>query len=385
MPPEVLGPADGSPVAAGTAPAFQVRSHPGDQYLWVHVSRSPAPADACGTIGRDAASASLEPTADPSVYAATARTSDLYDFWLNRPGTYYWQAYRIHYGDGADGCVEAPVRTLVVTGVRPIEIGPQPTSPAPDAVLRPGRIAFGATGIAGDDALWLHVSRSPATDAEGVLGSDVESGRLVPTAQAGVFTAAPTYSSSPTFWMNRPGTYYWQAHRISSFGDPDGRVEGPVRRFVIRNPAPLALSAARLSGDFTATERVTATRGFGTRVGRVNRSTWTFTPTCRGGACSARLTLYGGVLGSRRQSIRLVRRGAVYAGSGTVRVATCNLSAVRGPLTVTVRVTRGAWIRGTWRATRIAGSFRKSAGATVSGRVRCPAGYVASSVAATLG
>ena len=34
----------------------------------------------------------------------------------------------------------------------------------------------------------------------------------------------------PGFWLNRPGTYHWQAYRLACVGG-DCRAEGPIVRF----------------------------------------------------------------------------------------------------------------------------------------------------------
>lgn len=237
VPPTVLAPADGATVQAGTTPAFRVQTGEGDQYLWVHFSASPNPVAACGTIGSDNGLLQLQPTmADPAVYEGTPAASDLYTFWLNRPGTYYWQAYRIHNGGGADGCVEAPVRSLTVTGTRPVEIGPQPLEPADGATITAGPVTFKVSAPHADatNYYWIAVSRSAQPVDKGVIGHEAEIEALTATADPNLWTAAPVYFSTPTFWMNTAGVYYWQPYRISYFGDPDGAVEGPVRSFTIQ-------------------------------------------------------------------------------------------------------------------------------------------------------
>ncbi len=106
--PDVVAPMDGATIAAGSAVTFRVSSGPGDDYLWVHISHSPAAAETCGTIGSDVGTAPLDATvADPTLYEATPTNFESYSFWLNRPGTYYWQAFRfrwrrrVHRGAGA--------------------------------------------------------------------------------------------------------------------------------------------------------------------------------------------------------------------------------------------------------------------------------------------
>ena len=52
----------------------------------------------------------------------------------------------------------------------------------------------------------------------------------------GLFVFKPKFFDFPTFWLNTPGTYYWQAHRIAcdDGGTSDCRQEGPVVRFRVR-------------------------------------------------------------------------------------------------------------------------------------------------------
>ena len=242
LPPTVLAPDDGASITAGAGVTFRVQSDvpDDDNYLWVHISRSPAPADACGTIDDDLGISGLDPAGDENVYTATPTLYQTYTYWLNRPGTYYWQAYRIHYGGGADGCIEAPVRALVVTGIRPIEIGPQPLEPGDGAQLPTGGLAFRVSALASDQeqSMWVRVSRSQQVGADGLIGDDAELERLSRSGDPTVFYATPAYFSDPGFWMNVAGTYFWQSYRISFFGDPDGFVEGPVRSFTLTGTPP---------------------------------------------------------------------------------------------------------------------------------------------------
>src|SRR3954469_16043055 len=69
------GPSPGAQLAAGAAPGLQARSVPGDSGLELRVSRTPAPADACGRINADVAAAPGAPvTSDPALYDfATSR------------------------------------------------------------------------------------------------------------------------------------------------------------------------------------------------------------------------------------------------------------------------------------------------------------------------
>jgi hypothetical protein len=140
---------------------------------------------------------------------------------------------------------------------------------------------------------------------------------------------------------------------------------------------PAALSAARLSGSFTVTERMTWARGTKDwKAGTVDHITWQFAPTCKDGACAARLRFtVGSVLsGDKAVSIKLARSGAVYRGSGKASLSSCQLQPIQGRLRVWLRVTRGAWIDGEWTATRVRGTVGYSSPEASFGLWTCQAG-----------
>jgi len=250
--------------------------------------------------------------------------------------------------------------------------------------------------FAGDapSSLWLFVSKSPAPGYApgglscGTIGYDVEIEQLEATTDPAVFEAKPKYFDYPTFWMNTPGTYYWQALRISYANGADGCIEGPVRSFTINaGPAPavkkpLSTARARLTGDFDVTLRVTGSRNIDAKRGDKDHGTWSLTPRCRTGACSARLhfeTLFGPSV-----TMRLARHGAVYSGTHAARLAQCRLKAVPGRLQVRLTVTKGSWLDDVWRVTRVKGTYRYTFPQTISGNVRCPAGWMTAAITGSL-
>jgi len=251
-------------------------------------------------------------------------------------------------------------------------------------------IVFQIQTFAGDDPdyLWLHVSRSPAiVDPCGTIGDEVELEPFSPTYDPSVFQAAPTYYEGD--WMDTPGTYYWQAYRISHAGDPDGCVESDeVRSFTITKPAPKApksLAAARLQGSFKIKLTVRSTSGIrNVRRGRTYSERWTFTPRCGNGPCHTRASvssLYSTLGG---WALVLKRSGAKYKKSQTAKIVQCFFKPVYGPLNVSVRVTKGAWVGSVWRAKMITGTFRHSVRSTRSGIYRCAAGTISATLRGTL-
>ena len=147
---------------------------------------------------------------------------------------------------------------------------------------------------------------------------------------------------------------------------------------------PRARSAARLTGDFDVTLRVTSSKGVDKKRGDKDSGTWTLTPRCRSGACSVQLHYHLFLGGS--VTMRLARHGAVYSGTHTARLAQCLLKDVVGRLRVRLTVTKGAWIGDLWRATRVTGTYRYSFPQTINTlfHVRCPAGSLASTLTGSL-
>jgi hypothetical protein len=228
-----------------------------------------------------------------------------------------------------------------------------------------------------DGYLWLHVSRSPAiVETCGVIDDDVELERFRRTADPAVFEARPAFFDYSGFWMNTPGTYYWQAHQIEFAGGADGCLESEVRSFrIVAKPpapapsptpspapkpkAPLALAKARLQGAFDVTTRVRSATGIDTDAGSIDTGTWGFKPFAKSGPSDVRLVFAyrGASFDKHRLSLRLRRSGSSYKGSGTATFLECFFKDVPGAVTFSLRVTKGAWVQGAWRATRISGTY----------------------------
>jgi len=69
-------------------------------------------------------------------------------------------------------------------------------------------------------------------NADGVICSEESIGRAKKKGSA--FQYKPKFFDFDEFWLNSPGTYYWQAHRIScENGIDDCLQEGPVVKFKV--------------------------------------------------------------------------------------------------------------------------------------------------------
>ena len=111
--------------------------------------------------------------------------------------------------------------------------GITPTSPKAGK-SDPGRQAPDHEGAASraPGQVYVHVCKSKKKDSDGVIchqGGD----RARPRRRAASSAYKPQFFDFPAFWLNSPGTYYWQAHRIACEGGDtsDCRQEGPIVKF----------------------------------------------------------------------------------------------------------------------------------------------------------
>ena len=81
--------------------------------------------------------------------------------------------------------------------------------------------------------VFMHVCKSNKKDKEGMICKKATI--LQAKKRNGVFEAKQTFYDFPAFWLNNPGTYYWQAYRIECrSGCSDCKQEGPVVRFKVK-------------------------------------------------------------------------------------------------------------------------------------------------------
>ena len=86
--------------------------------------------------------------------------------------------------------------------------------------------------VKGAGQVWVHVCKSKKKNADGVICSDESIGRA--KKKGGTYQYKPKFFDFPEFWLNSPGTYYWQAHRIACEGGiSDCLQEGPIVKFKV--------------------------------------------------------------------------------------------------------------------------------------------------------
>jgi hypothetical protein len=113
---------------------------------------------------------------------------------------------------------------------------PSPIAPANKASLARGKTPTFKARSTGDGTVWLHVSKSPKKNRDGVIKSEHVINQMKKKSGS-TYTVKPKYYSYPGFWAATKGKYYWQVHRIACGEEAkssDCKVEGPVRSFNIK-------------------------------------------------------------------------------------------------------------------------------------------------------
>jgi hypothetical protein len=109
---------------------------------------------------------------------------------------------------------------------------PVPVKPKPNATLAVGKTPWFKVRSRGRGTVWVHVSKSPERNADGVIANDAVIAQA--HRKGNYFVVRPRFFDYPDFWANQKKTWYWQAYRIWCGQEPEKRdckVEGRVRRF----------------------------------------------------------------------------------------------------------------------------------------------------------
>jgi hypothetical protein len=105
-------------------------------------------------------------------------------------------------------------------------------SPKSGATVPVGKSPTFKMRAKGGGQVWVYVCKSAKKHKEGVICHGASIGRA--HKHGGVYTYKPQFFDYPAFWLNTPGTYYWQAHRIKCETTiKDCLQEGPIVRFKV--------------------------------------------------------------------------------------------------------------------------------------------------------
>ena len=111
--------------------------------------------------------------------------------------------------------------------------GITPKAPKKNATVNVGSEPTFKGTFSGPGKIFVQVSKSPKRDANGLIGSD---GLIQQAKKKGsTFKAKAKFFDFAGYWLNTPGTYYWQAYRIACEGDTsDCSQEGPTVKFKVK-------------------------------------------------------------------------------------------------------------------------------------------------------
>jgi len=120
-----------------------------------------------------------------------------------------------------------PASAATKNGITPLAPKAGTSVPAGKAATFRMRVSDPGAGV------FLHVCKSNKRDKEGMICKKATI--LQAKKRNGAFQAKQRFFDFPEFWLNNPGTYYWQAYRIECTGSSsDCKQEGPVVRFRVK-------------------------------------------------------------------------------------------------------------------------------------------------------
>ena len=107
--------------------------------------------------------------------------------------------------------------------------GVTPVAPKAGDTVPVGKVPTFKLRVRGKGQVYVHVCKTREKNAQGVICARESVGRAR-RVKGRAFRYRPRFHNFPGFWLNREGTYYWQAHRIRCVGrrTKDCRQEGPV-------------------------------------------------------------------------------------------------------------------------------------------------------------
>jgi hypothetical protein len=154
-----------------------------------------------------------------------------------------------------------------------------------------------------------------------------------------------------------PGKEYSYAIEARAGKTASGRTSVSVE-----TPVP-SLRAARLEGFFNVRTRITSQSGYGDYDAPTFG--WSFTPSCREGACDVRWR----DLHTKRIHGKLARHGARYRGSYTGDFyMECSGAQATTSLEIDLKVVKARVVDDEWRATRVVGTIDQSEAAQLGCR-----------------
>ena len=109
--------------------------------------------------------------------------------------------------------------------------GITPTSPKAGATIPVGKRPTLKGRVNGPGTMFLHVCKNKRKNKDGIICPKSNQAETIKQVKrkGGRWSVKPDFFDFPEYWLNSPGTYYWQVFRIScTGGSSDCSKEGPI-------------------------------------------------------------------------------------------------------------------------------------------------------------
>ena len=116
---------------------------------------------------------------------------------------------------------------LTATAVAATRNGVTPLAPRAGDTVPVGEPPTFKVRVSGRGVVFVRVCKSRKRGKAGLICAREAIGRAK-RGKGRVFRFKPRFYDFPGYWLNEPGTYYWQAYRIRCEKPKDCRQEGPV-------------------------------------------------------------------------------------------------------------------------------------------------------------
>ena len=112
--------------------------------------------------------------------------------------------------------------------------GITPKAPKKGAKIDVGSRPVFKGRVNGPGKIFVYVSKSRKRDGDGLIGGDQMNQKAKRTSKS--FRTKAKFNDFPEFWLNSPGTYYWQAFRtLCTVGNTDDcSLESPITKIKVR-------------------------------------------------------------------------------------------------------------------------------------------------------
>jgi hypothetical protein len=108
--------------------------------------------------------------------------------------------------------------------------GITPTSPKAGKTIPVGQRPTLKGRVSGPGSMFVHVCKNKKKNADGIICNSASKAEAIQNVKRknGRFSVKMKFFDFPEFWLNSPGTYYWQVFRIQCTGGSDCSKEGPI-------------------------------------------------------------------------------------------------------------------------------------------------------------